>query len=127
MFDVCFSVEAVIGIRCRLHLVAAVPIYQTKPKEHCIGELSEEALAFKTELCGVLFHHTEWKKPRHINITGTSDGILNGEDRLSILQLYHNAQVSTACEELKFWIGFTLPEIKVLYVHLCSIYKTSSL
>lgn len=95
--------------------MAGVPTYQTDPDKFCKGELSDEALAFETQQCGIFFRHSDWKKQEHVRVTGASDGIVNIKERLTVLQLYHDIEKSaSSIKELNIWNGIMLPEIKVL-------------
>lgn len=95
--------------------MAGVPTYQTDPDKFCKGGLSDEALVFETQQCGIFFLHSDWQKQKHVLVTGASDGIVNIRERLTVLQLYHDVEKGTSdINELKIWNGIMLPEIKVL-------------
>lgn len=94
--------------------MAGVPTYQFDPDEHCTGDISDDALVFATQKCGIFFNHTDWEH-QEVLVTGATDNMVNVQERLTVLQFYHDADASAEIKELHIWKGFMLPEIKVCY------------
>jgi hypothetical protein len=80
--------------------------------------LTDDALAFKTQHCGIYFSHRDYATPQIIHVTGAADRMINLDDRLAVLQLYHDASpIHTKVAELQLWNGIMLPELKVILEH----------
>lgn len=117
LYFICLSIDMIKDAMCVLNILSGVPTYQNDPDKYCKGELSDEALVFETQQCGIYFKHTNWQTPQHVFVTGASDNKVNVKERLAVLQLYQDADKgSTNIKELNIWNGIMLPEIKVLYI-----------
>ena len=99
---------------CALNLLIGVPSYQKNGKS-CKDGLTDDALAFETQQCGIYFSHQDYATPQTIHVTGAADGMFNIDDRLTTLRLYYDASKSnTNITELRLWNGIMLPELKVI-------------
>ena len=99
---------------CVLNLLTGVPSYQSDPNS-CQDGVTDDALAFETQQCGIYFSHRDYTTPQIIHVTGAADRMINFHDRLTALQLYHDAsKTNTDIPELQLWNGIMLPELKVI-------------
>ena len=93
-----------------------MPSYQSD-QNSCQDGLTDDALAFESQQCGIYFSHRDHATPQIINVTGAADNMINFNDRLAVLQLYQDAsKTNTDVPELELWNGIMLPELKVILV-----------
>ena len=91
-----------------------MPSYQSD-QNSCQDGLTDDALAFETQQCGIYFSHRDYATPQIIHVTGAADRMINFDDRLTALQLYHDvSETNTDIPELQLWNGIMLPELKVI-------------
>lgn len=82
----------------------------------CENGVNANSISFHGQQCGIHFSNKNWKSQQTVNVTGTVDNMVNYEDRVSALRLYHDAEkVNVTIDELAFWIGVTLKDIKVSF------------
>ena len=109
-----FSIENIEKNVCVLNLLSGVPQYQSDQK-FCRDGLTDNALAFESQKCGIYFSHHDYTTPQIIHVTGAADNMINFNDRLAVLQIYHDAsKTNTNIPELHLWNGIMLPELKVI-------------
>jgi hypothetical protein len=109
-----FSIENITKNVCVLNLLTGVPSYQSDPNS-CQDGLTDDALAFVAQQCGIYFSHHDYATPQTIRVTGAVDNMINFNDRSTVLQLYHDAlKTNTDIPELELWNGIMLPELKVI-------------
>ena len=109
-----FRIEHIKKKVCVLNLVTGVPSYHSDPNS-CQGSLTDNALVFKSQKCGIYFSHHDYTTTQIIHVTGAADNMINFNDRLAVLQIYHDAsKTNTNIPELHLWNGIMLPELKVI-------------
>ena len=97
---------------CVLNLLAGVPQYQNN-QQLCRNGLADDTLVFESQKCGIFFSHFDYTTPQIFNVTGAADNMINFNDRLAVLQIYHDAlKANTDIPELYLWNGIMLPELK---------------
>lgn len=97
---------------CAVNLVGAVPDYQGKNK--CNYD-KVTGLTFSAAKCGVYFNFTHWNESQVITVHGRSDQKVNVRPRVMSLRLYVEGNKSSSDQNLKFWNGYMLPELKVYF------------
>ncbi|VDI03159.1 Hypothetical predicted protein, partial [Mytilus galloprovincialis] len=97
---------------CAITLLTSIPTYQQNQKS-CEKGLNANSLSFHGQNCGIQFANKNWKTRQTVNVSGTVDNMVNYEDRVSALRLYHDSdRVNVTVDEIAFWIGVTLEDIK---------------
>lgn len=110
---------------CVLHLLTGIPQYQTDDQK-CKDGISDDGLIFNTQYCGIEFTHTDWDKTVNVELTGSSDDIVNIKDRIVFLRLYNNPnKVEPNRNALYMWNGIHLPDIKVSHILINTLIHTT--
>jgi hypothetical protein len=99
-------------------LLTGVPLYQSHPNT-CQDGLTDDTLAFESQKCGIYFSHHDYTTPQIILVTGAADNMINFNDRLAVLQIYHDAsKTNTDIPELQLWNGIKIIIVKTKSVNL---------